>query len=248
MKRILLIAYLITIAAGVQAVKQYRDFTDTKGRTIRGCIVSYDAKKGIVSFERDNRKISKVPVTVFSESDQAYIREWEVLRCFSMERFLKVSAKRKQTDNDSKSYSSSYKSLKVEDTGYEIQIENRSTSNFSGLKLEYCIYYEQDKIQSGGNITDQGVFFGDISIDSIASKSKITLQTKTVSTYMKELGSGAVWTDGSENVQRGGIHGLWIRIHMIMPSGEETVRDICFPSSLSNGKAWMTSSIRAGMN
>ena len=81
MRRILLVVGLIAVVMGTQAEK-YRDFTDTQGRTIRGRIVAYDATKKIVSFERDNRKTSKVPIGIFSEADQAYLLEWEVLRNF----------------------------------------------------------------------------------------------------------------------------------------------------------------------
>lgn len=250
MKRILLIAYLIMTVVGVQAAKQYRDFTDTKGRTIRGCIVSYDTKKGIVSFERDNRKISKVPITVFSESDQVYIKDWEVLKCFSLERLFKISAKRRKQDNEGKSSTEHNKKTDVVDTNYEILLENRSKSVFKGLKMEYCIYYEQD----GRKEAIQGVYHDDLAIASIKPTSKKVLKTEAVSTYTRELDSNWTYGDGGgnssgvKNIQRGDVHGIWIRIHMTMPSGEKATREVCFPDNLSNSKAWMNSSIRAGMN
>ncbi len=248
MKYLVLMIYLIATGVGTLGATQYRDFTSTDGKVIQAMVKSYDVNKKMVTIERDNRKTMKVPITVFSEADQIYIREWELLRCFSVERFLKMSAQRKQSDNDNKSSSDSYQTLKVKDTRYEIRIENRSTSSFSGLKLEYCIYYEQDEGSPGGNVTDQGVFCGDIPFDFIGSKSRTTLKTKAVSTYMAEVSSGVIWTDGRENVQRGGVHGLWVRIYMTLPSGEERVRDFCFPSSLNNSRTWATSSIRVGMN
>lgn len=140
MKRLLLMVCLVTSVIGAQAAKQYRDFTDTKGRTIRGCIVSYDATTERVKFERDNRKTSKVPITIFSETDQTYIRGWSVLKDFSTERLFKISVNRKKSDNEEESSTTHNKKKAVEDTHYEILLENRSPSGFNGLELEYRIY------------------------------------------------------------------------------------------------------------
>ena len=250
MKRLLLVIYLVTAAVGVQAVKQYRDFTDTKGRTIRGRIVAYDAKKKIVTFERDNKRTSKVPITVFSETDQGYVLEWETLKNFATERLFRISAKQKKIDNEAKGSKSRSKQIEVEDTHYEILLENKSASELKGLELEYCIYYEQEE----GAACSQGVHCGDLSIDAINPVSKKTLQTEAVSTYTKELNSDWRYVDDDgkpisvDNVQRGDVHGIWIRIHLKLPSGQKETREFCCPESISNSKAWVSSSIRAGMN
>ena len=248
MKCLILCVGVLMMAFGAHAATKYRDFTSAEGKTIKAAVKSYDAQKKMVTMERDNRKIMKVSISVFSEADQAYILEWEVLRCFSTERFLKISTKRKKMDNDEESSAGSYRSMTVEDTGYEIRLENRSATGFSNLKIDYCIFYEQEESSPSGNVTHQGVYCGDLSIEDLAAKSKMEVLTKTVSTYTKELGSGVIYLSGAENVQHGDVHGIWIRLYMTLPSGEKGMREMCYPDSLSNSKAWMTSSIRAGRN
>ena len=248
MKRLLLVSFLIITATGTQAVTKYRNFTSADGKTIKAAVKSYNAQKKIVTIERDNRKTMKVPITVFSESDQAYILDWEVLRCFSVERLFKISVKRKKRDNEEESFSSHNKKKAVVDTHYEILLENKPSSELKGLKLEYCIYYEQEVPGKSKMICTQGVYCGDLSIDSIASASKKVLQTESVSTFTEELDSGWYYFSGSGNIQRGDVHGIWIRIHMTLPSGQKATREMCYPDSLSNSKAWMNSSIRTGMN
>ncbi len=248
MKRLLLMVCFVAVVGGVQGAKQYRDFMDTQGRTIRGCIVAYDAKKQIVTFERDDRKIKKAPITLFSEADQTYILEWEVLRSFAMERLFKISAKRKKRSNEEESHNTHNKKIAMQDTSYEIMIENRSASNFKDLKLEYCIYYEQEERSDRGNINNQGVYCGDLTVDSIMPTTKKVLYTEAVSTYTQELSADWYYGSGSDNVQRGDVHGIWIRVHLKLPSGETETRECCLPDSLKNSKAWMTSSIRAGKN
>jgi len=248
MKRLLLIVYLATVATGVQAATQYRDFTSAEGKTIRGAIKAYDARTKTVTIERDNRKTAKVPITVFSETDQAYIRDWEVLRNFERGSSFKISAKRKRRDNEGESFTSHNTKMAVEDTHYKILIENKSTSGLKGLELKYCIYYEQEKEGRGKNICDQGVYCGDLAVDSMDPASKKILNTEAVSTFTEELDGGWYNGSGADNVQRGDVHGIWIRIHLKLPSGQTGMREYCYPDSLNNSRAWMTSSIRAGRN
>ncbi len=254
MKYVLVFVCLITSAIGVLGATQYRDFTSTDGKTIKAVVKAYDAQKKTVTIERDNRKTAKVSITVFSEADQIYIREWEVLRSFSIEHLFKISAKRKRVDNETAGSSDYNSRVEVEDTSYEIVLDNRSGVMMDGLELEYCIYYEQESIKSSGQVCDQGVYCGKLSVASTASKSKVALQTEAVSTYIEEMDSNWSYIDDdgnpikAKNVQRGDVHGIWIRVHLKLPSGERGMREYCLPDSLNNSKVWKTSSIRAGLN
>ncbi len=263
MKRLVLFVCLMAMVSGVRAATQYRDFTSAEGKTIRGCIKAYDPAKKMVTIERDNRKTAKVPVGVFSEADQAYIRDWEVLRCFMTDRFFKISAKRKRRDNEADSSTSrlqtesgsfqSEKKREVEDTHYEILLGNRSASEMKGLEIKYCIYYEQEERRNDKEVCSQGVYCGKLPAFSMASRGGKTIQTEAVSIFAEELPPG--WSYGNESgrssvdtVQRGDVHGIWIRVHLNLPSGQKGMREFCYPDSLSNSRAWVSSSIRAGMN
>lgn len=252
MKRFILLICLFAMALGVHAAnKSYRDFTDTQGRTIRGRVVAYDEKKGVVTFERDNRKRSKVPLTIFADIDQAYIRDWNLLNKFKSSRF-KISANRKKKAGEStQSYSTK---KKVEETHYEIQLENRSAYTFKNLKLIYGIYYEQEEMKGSQETCLQGVYCDESTIEIMMPKTKEVIRTEVISTYTQELGAGwvRVEEDGnynsSDNVQRGEIHGLWVRIELTLPSGQTEIREFCHPDSLNNNRSWVSSTIRAGMN
>ena len=248
MKCLVLCIGVLAMAFGASAATKYRDFTSADGKTIKAAVKAYDAQKSIVTIERDNRKTMKVPITVFSEADQSYILEWAVLRNFALERLFKISVKRKKNDNEEESFTSGNKKKAVVDTHYEILLENKTSSDLKGLKLEYCIYYEQETPGQSKMIRNQGVYCGDLAIDSIASGSKKVLDTESVTTYTEELDSGWYYFSGSGNIQRGDVHGIWIRVHLKLPSGQTRTREMCYPDSLSNSKAWMTSSIKAGAN
>lgn len=247
-KRILLMVGLVSMAIGARAVKEYRDFTDTKGRTIRGCIVSYDAKREVVKFERDNRKIAKVPITIFSEADQTYIRDWTVLKNFMTEHLFKISANQKKNENKDEEIKSTYLEKDVDTIKYEIALENRSVYELKGVEVEYCIYYEQEERGKRKEVCNQGVYCGTISIVSLLPKSEKLVKTGEVSVYTEELSPNASYINGMDNVQRGDVHGIWIRVHLTLPSGEKRTREYCSPSSLNNSRTWISSSIRVGIN
>ncbi len=52
-----------------------RNFTDDQGRTIRARIVSTDGR--LVQLELEDGTAFETPVTVFSDNDQAFLREWK---------------------------------------------------------------------------------------------------------------------------------------------------------------------------
>jgi len=243
MKHLLLMVCLIAVVVGAQGAKKYRDFTSAEGKTIRGAVKAYDARTKTVTIERDNRKTARVPITIFSEADQAYIRDWEALKCFEKESSFKISVKRKKRDNDKESGKTYNIEKDVTDTHYEILLENKSASELKGIKLEYCIYYEQEE----GTACNQGVYCGDLSIESINPASSKTLLTEVVSTYTAELDGGWYYTSGSNNAQRGDVHGIWIRVHMKLSSGQTGTRELCYPNSLGNSRDWMSSSVNVGM-
>lgn len=249
MKRIVLFFCLAAMISGVRAATEYRNFTSTEGKTIRGSIRAYDARTQTVTIELGNKRISKAPITVFSEDDQIYIRDWEIMKNFTAGSAFKVSAKRKRQDNESESSSDYNSKREVTDTYYELILENRSASEMENIELEYCIYYEQEVIKAGGESCDDGVYCGKTTTVSVASRAKTTIKTDAVSIYREELDADWYYGgSGADNVQNGKVHGIWIRVHLKLPSGFNETREFLFPDSISNSRSWKSSSIRAGMN
>ncbi len=248
MKGLLVVIFLAAQVCGVHAAKQYRDFMDTKGRTIRGCVQAFDKRTGTVTFERDNHRTSKVPITIFSDADQNYIKEWECSKQFLSDTKFKISAQRKKAKDKDASYSSSITSEKVELMGYEVVLENCSATPLKNIEVEYCIYYEQDEIRKHKQYVAEGVFCGSFPRGTFPPKTKMEKMTKTVKIYKKELDSGWIYTSDIKNVQKGRVRGIWIRVYMNLSSGEKLTRNYCLPDSLNNSKAWMRSSVNVGMN
>jgi|GEM_PF-3389995 len=236
------------VCASGFADAQYHDFMDTQGRTVRGRVLRYDALSMQVTIETDNRRTATVPVTVFDDEGQAYINEWAKAQDFMDENSLKIEVSRKENDDDSESYDTLNMDMDVENHSYEIELKNRSTTPLNNLKLEYCIYYEQDEVVKHKQTTDQGVLCGTLDVPDMRPKSEQTLMTEGVTIYKKTLDADWMYYADIKNVQKGDVDGIWIRITMTTDTGKEFVRDYCLPDSLNNKRTWTTTSTYVGMN
>ncbi len=241
---------MVTFGGGMV---QYRDFLSHDGKAIRGRVLRYDARSRKVTIERDNRKVFTVPIYAFSDEDQTYILEWEFNKVFLSDSSFRIEAKRKKMDtkkegSDYDYYGDSIDSKKVETFGYELLLQNRSSSTLKGLEVEYCIYYEQETSGRGKTADEEGVRHGTLDVGSLGPKAKRTLTTEPVSIYTYELDADWSYVDGRDNKITGKVRGLWVKVHMKNEEGKVITRDFCMPDSLSNSMAWAATSAHVGRN
>ena len=248
----IIVGLLVSVESFGAGLVQYRDFLSKDGKAIRGRVLRYDARKSKVTIERDNRKVFTVPIFAFSDDDQEYILRWELNKVFLDDGDFKIDAKRKKFDEEKGSgstfYGYSIDSRETETFGYEITLENRSTSPLEGLKVDYCIFYEQENSGNGKTIDEEGVRCGTLDVASLRAKSSKELLTEPVSIYTYELDADWVYADGRDNKISGDVRGVWVRVTKALDNGEVLTRDFCMPDSLSNSKTWTTSSVHVGRN
>lgn len=244
-----MVLFFVTLVAGVHAAKQYRDFTDTQGRTIRGCILAYNEKTGVVSFERSNRRMAKVPFSIFSEKSQQQIISWQIKKYFTSNSSFKVSATRQETKNKRLSKNGERILQRAENASYEITLENKSSTTFKDLKIEYCIYYEQETDGQSTSIpAEEGVLCGSVSDISLPQKSKKSIDSEAVIIYKATLNSDNYYTDSGKSKLNGKVNGIWIRIHTKLPSGEKVIREYSRPDKIAGKYKWAKSSLAVGLN
>ena len=231
MKKLILFVCWMAAVFDVRAATEYRDFLDTQGRTIRGRVMGYDDPLEMVIIERDNKRSSKVSLSIFSGEDQQYIRAWGHNKSFLSTSLFKISAKRKEFRDKNSDLSGGDKSRKFENLGFEVILENRSTMELKDLEIEYCIYYEQEKTLKGKQVTDDCVRFCNLEVGGIPPKSKKELLTELVE----------IFHESAENsIQKGRLQGIRFRVYIKLPSGEKLTREYNQPASLD--KIWRTSS------
>jgi hypothetical protein len=236
----------------VQAAEKYREFKDTQGRTIRGCILAYDEVSGEVRFERDNRRTAKVAIGVFSEADQAYILEWDAAQGFLTDRLLKVTCEKKRVNQRKEeewgelmyegggaAQKELMKETSFESVVYDITLQNKNTSELNHLRMEYIVYYEQSEESWEKPVMEQKIFKDAMSIPLIEGGEKVALSTKPVEVYKDNI-SQKSWVSGRFRTGgKGDVHGLRARLIMKLPSGNEVTREFTYPDDLSEKEfAW----------
>lgn len=238
---------MAVLCVGAWADDGYRDFTNTEGKSFRGKVLSYDARKSVVKIEAENKKRAKVPLAALSEKDQAYVIAWASAQDFLSESFFRISLKSREEDGAGKARMS-ISERKVEEVTYEIKLENKSPTDLKGIKIEYCVFYEQEVVKGSSDECLQGICYGSMDVDAIAAHVDKSLSTKKVVIYKEEMNSDYYFTSGRDNVQDGEIHGIWLRASMALPSGERVYRECCIPDNLPKNRRWVTKSVNVGMN
>jgi len=250
MKRLVLFVCLVAMVSGVRAATQYRDFTSAEGKTIRGAIKAYDARTKTVTIERDNRRTSKVPITVFSEVDQAYILEWDASKGFSSASLLKISCdskvveEREEKEVGDITYVSGDVEKDFEKTvttferiAYEIQFQNMNKSELKDIRMEYQIYYEQSElVWEKKPEAKQKHFTGKMAIPALPGNSKTPITTESVEIHEDSVNPVPQAGGDQRRGGKGDVHGIRARLYMKMASGQEMMREFQYPDSLSEKK------------
>lgn len=244
-----LVGFSVLWAGGVSA--EMRAFELPDGRTLEAEVIDYNMRLGKVTLKRADGKRVTVKPNIFIEKDQDYIREWSELLAFRSESVLKISCddetvkdwKEEETKDIrytdgivEKDFVINVKKFK--EIAFNVKMNNMDLSAIDGIKMEYCIYYEQSKIANDTKPEAvQKIYEGRMDVPAIGSKKKISLQTKSVKIYDDNLINIPQGGDG--DVRRPGegkVHGIRARFFVKSSSGELVMREVSSPTSLSEKK------------
>jgi hypothetical protein len=231
MKTIILIVFSIALSA--LGEEEYRTFTDAEGREIKAKVLKVDPRSGQVTVERDNQRRVTVAPTVFSKSDQAYIKEWQATQAFMSNSKLRISVERKKGQKPSDGSEEKKPKTPVY---FEVELENRSGAVIDQVGLSYTIYVGGGRLGVGGSLSGKTESF------SLAPKEKKVVTSKTAQPYVYSVISRDPYTDYFGNlmyetsVKKQGeddVEGIKVRVSMKMKSGNVFTRDIFRPETLA---------------
>jgi hypothetical protein len=241
MKRILMVL-AAGVCLGCLGEEGFRIFTGNEGRVIEARILSCDARTGKVTVERNDRRKITVPSTVFSEADQAYIKEWISAQDFLSESKLRISvSKKKGKTGDDKSQTKRPKSP----VHYEITLENRSGAPIAGIRLEYCLFMNSENLRGGEDRLS--VECGASDPIRVEDRGRHMLETKEVELFRYYTEQHETWvnSDGSveyntsyNKMSEDNMEGIRVRAYFTTPSGKLFTREVCDPSSIGKEFAW----------
>lgn len=211
---------------GLQTFGETRIFTDAQGRNIEAELEKFEESSSTVTIQRaGSRQSKRVPLSVFSDKDQAYIRDWGRLQALNDSRFKAVISKSSKRDSQ-KSYGTSASTEVVTDHCFNIRFENGTKNNLENMELEYVIFYEQEQ-HVGRNSYKSEAKSG-----TLYKKETITVPARKNVEFTSEKVTLYEWKAYSLAPIAADIEGIRLRLTLTSAGGAKMTREFAYPSKL----------------
>lgn len=232
----IILTALLTARAAT-AEEPFRTLTDRQERTIQAKIIRYNEADSTATIHPKGRAVVTVPMTTFSDEDQAYIIEWSHEQAFLDERTLLLdvspiekfdwSRVRKDDSGEEKGFYHSY----------IIKFENKSTVDLEALTLEYVIFYQQEKYtdaEGWKKVHRDGTLYRR---DSISIPHESIVKWGTDSVRLVEYRTDSAVLTGKVDLYSK-MDGIMLKISMRTRNGKTLTREMSYPDDLE--KKWTT--------
>lgn len=242
MKRMIAALLLVGWATAAVHAEGYRTFTDSEGRSIDARINNFNEANGRIEIERSDGMKVWVSPALFSEADQAYIREWVKAALVLSDSNLRITIK-KEGKGD---FGSKEELKEGERFAFGVTLENRTQQPIEGLRLEYI--YIVKVIGAGDNEDQQKRIRHEAAVGAIQPQERRQLETEIVEladVYKQNREpagydeSGLQLYDNSLVKQtEDQLEGILIRIYGPEVDGVPSHRDVSYPDDLVKRVSW----------
>ena len=145
MKKIKNMCFILLVISISQSKVLSRTFEDQFGRTIKADLISHTGiSSNEVKISKDGKQLN-VKISLFSEKDQKFIRNWMKETPPMIDYVFRIEATLKQLGsfkNKSNSIYSSTSRSKTKTNAYEINLTNLTRQTVKDLRLEYRVVKE----------------------------------------------------------------------------------------------------------
>ncbi len=212
---------------------EFRTFTDQQGRQMQAKVNQVSG--GDVFIERRDGLATKVSIALFSEEDQAYIRQWAVNHALQ-NGAIEVRFSDEESDKTTLS-SGGIKTTKY-DAHYEVILKNTTDDAIGNIRVEYLMLKFVDEMaakkRSAGEIERKK---GKVHLEQLPGRSEKRLATDSFSMRETELEPGWVWSGNEAGKARDSedrLEGIWVKVYV----GEMLALEEARPKSLIRKEVW----------
>lgn len=207
----------------------FRLFTDPQGREMHAklTVVSGDD----VFIERQDGLATKVDISIFSEEDQAYIRDWEKKADWGKN--LELVFRSHVTERSGWEGSSILRKTWKE--GYEVTIKNETAFDMEDVRIEYMVLKFEDAIaaqtRSEGEIKK---LKGSAKVGKIPAWSSGASETSQFPMQQTKLDGNTRWANGGKETSKDTMDGIWVRVFV----GDFLATEVTKPENLDRRIGW----------
>jgi hypothetical protein len=119
---------------------------------------------------------------------------------------------------------------------YEVTMANKSTKDFSNLKVQYIVFIKDAR--EGGKPSDAKLIrkAGEKQTNPAKSHAKVIFQTDPVALTKTQLASGWTYANGARPRAADSLAGIWLRVF----EGDKQVAEFSNPPTLQTRETWPT--------
>lgn len=252
----MMISAVCIALSAMTSFAEMREFTKKDGEAVYGEILDYNPKTDKVKIKTDRKGVVMLKAEDFRDEDFMYIRDWDAVRLFSQNTHFRVYLDGPHSLNEwskklwyrppGKSEASWTHKVDFERVGFTIKYENQTGYDLENMKVKYCIFYLQEKIDYTVEEKVEHVMVRpSVHEYPIVPNGKNTkMQSNTIvlrDTERNYTSGGSIleYLEGDGKYQKGEIVGMIVRAEIETLSGQKAVREIRLPKDLSEEYVWV---------
>lgn len=222
--------YSATAAAGDSPM---HTFTDAQGRTMRAKVTLVSGDDVFIT--RDDGLATKVDIGIFSEKDQAFIREWAFRQKVAGGA---VSVRFSEREDDKTKWEDS-RSAGIEqrtwNACYEIIVKNESRTPLQDVRIEYLQMKFVEKAAATKRVEGKVLREkGESMIGTIPAREERSFRTTPFEMRATRLESNYYFENGGARESEDELAGIWVRVYI----GDILALEESRPLNMREKEAW----------
>lgn len=204
--------------------------TDTQGRSLEATLLLRIGDK--IKIQLANGQQFTIPIRSLDEGSQAKIEKWQADQIKKVKEPFRISI---STFRENKvKMDSIAENFQTYDSGYKVEVSNRTPMKLDELRFEYIILMEEAKIAARSNKDVRlHSIKGEEKIESLSQGRSVEFVTKTLPLKESKLKSNWTYGVGRDNAVDE-LKGIWIKVY----KGSTLVYEYSRPSNLANSFKW----------
>ncbi len=217
----------------VFSAEDYHDFTDLQNRHLKAAIVTVVGQD--VSLKREDGENFKVKISVFSDPDQDYIRQWAFKQAVDLKGKIFALTATQNKSSEVTAQTSDMNEQKWQ-AGYKVILENQTSMELQKLRIDYQIFKHASVPGSVDPSADPVVrVAGSSTLDLVPPGGSSTIMTVKTPMSAYTLNSGYRWASGANSITGDSLQGIWMRIYT---SNGDLIQEWCSAPSIMKKQKW----------